>query len=139
MSSAADSTARFQRPYQKLMLETRLSPLQTPEDPLVLHLRTVETELETSISLGPEEVVVSHSSPTSERRGRRAPLVPALTAGKDAELRVVATGNRVSIGWNQRILINCEQPAEQSARPMQIEWTTTTTPYRLSRLRLEGE
>jgi hypothetical protein len=137
-TKASPAEATFFRSYKQMMLSLDFAPESTPAS-IQIRLTEPNSREATVIDVAAEAAVSFERPERAAVVVARRPLDPAMQSGRVSRLRLVATGNRISIYWDGRHLLACDQPASQSGRP----WTLTLRPresgFRISKLRIEGE
>ncbi len=60
-------------------------------------------------------------------------------AASEGTIRLNATGNRVMLAWDDRLMINAPQPSDVSGKPLLIQVAACDQPINVVSMRLEGE
>ena len=137
-SGAVTTTATFRRRYRKLSVECVIVPIEKP-GAFEISLFAPETNALMTARFTSEGVVVSAEIGDQQRVVKRRNSNLPFAADKPLHIRLSATGNRVLIVCNGRIVLSCNQPAEQSGKPLNLSFRSRGCQFRISRLRLEGE
>lgn len=138
-SSVAGGSVLFRRGYRRLMLECRLVPLGESKGPLQLRLLTPSTGSALLVQIDGAQLTVLDEEHTPPRVLKQVKIDPPCTNATPGRLRLAATGNRVVLAWNGRIVTSCNQPAAQSGHSAQFEFLVAKTPFEVTALRVEGE
>ena len=134
------ATATFRRAYKHLNLEFELQALKDPPvDPLEVRLESPVTQSVTRIRLQPPQTELGVSVRQEWDFIRTKTLNPPISSKQPRNLRIVATGNRLHIIWQDRSLFLEEQVAEQSGKDVLLTLHAPQGGYRFTRVRVEGD
>ena len=137
-SARETASATFRRNYKKLTLQCRIEPLDKPGSFQIALVGPKPNTL-LKVVFSPGAVVVISEIDGRKREIRRRKIELAMAPGKPGQLRLTATGNRIIVVWNRRIILSCNQPAQQSGRQLELRLVSRGGGWRISQLRLEGE
>ena len=137
-SRAENTVARFRWRYKKLMLKLNVEPIGSTAR-LRLLLATPDDTSITIVDVTPAGVSVSAEAGDQHRVIAQRNNALDLAPGKPGELQLAATGNRIVVIWNQRRILSCAQPAEQSGCAFEFTLASRSSMLRITALRIEGE
>jgi hypothetical protein len=130
--------ATFHRKYRKLMFEAEVTPTGK-QGTLEIEFFAPRTNAIVSTVLTPKRLTVSAKTRRQQGEIRRRDGDYSIDAEKPGRLRITATGNRLLVFWNNRRVLSCNQPSQQSGQPLTITLVAPSAGWRISKMRLEGE
>lgn len=132
------ASASFRRKYRKLTIDCRVEALGDPGTFQIV-LFAPETDALLKAEFTPKLVRVISDIRNRRKVIKRRDMKVPFTAAEPVHLRLTATGNRVLIFSNNRVVFSLNQPAEQSGKHCRLSLRCTGGRFRVSRLHLEGE
>lgn len=131
--------ATFRRRYRRIMVSLRIHRASADEK-FRLRLTAPRSKTVMDVCFSDREVIVS-SGPSAGSQSiirRRAVRLRKPSRGVES-VRLAATGNRVQVIWDDRRVLVCDQPAEQSGRDVLFSVVVPQGGLQIMRLRIEGE
>ena len=150
--------ARFRRPYQHLTLSCGLEQLRDSAGPFEIRLTLPETKQRLTLRVQPGRVTLTDDVDGKSRTlvDRALELPPAdqksslegtakadqhdqpAGKGRKFRLRLVATGNRIVVSRDGRVVAHCDQPAAYSGHALHWSFRAGNA-LAIRALRVEGE
>lgn len=137
-NNSQSPVATFRRQYRKLTVECRLAPIGKPgEFHVALFAPETETLMRAEFSGKQVKLTATIKRTVSTIKRRKFPV--DFSPDKTTTLRLTATGNRVRIICDGKVVLNSSQPAEQSGKSLELSLRSIAGAFRISDLHLEGE
>jgi hypothetical protein len=138
-----DGTATFLRPYRRLRIEFAATSSVASESELAwpaqfeLHLIDPAADTATVLIMTEGEAAVAQRIESEWSFVRRVP-VAASTSDGAGTFRVNATGSRILVWRDNKMLLNCPQPSSDGA-DLFVQFASRDSDLVVSQLRIEGE